>query len=86
MSRGLIPTLLFALTALLFFGLGSLLAARNAATNSPGAVSCDSTRRNQLSSTSAMCRTRPSSDMLEGETDRSRNCASVSPSHFHASV
>ena len=33
MSRGLIPTLLFALTALLFFGLGSLLAARNAATN-----------------------------------------------------
>jgi S1-C subfamily serine protease len=33
MSRGLIPTLLFALTALLFFGLGSLLAARNAATD-----------------------------------------------------
>jgi S1-C subfamily serine protease len=33
MSRGLIPTVLFALTALLFFGLGSLLAARNAATD-----------------------------------------------------
>jgi len=33
MSRGLIPTVLFALTALLFFGLGSLLAARHAATN-----------------------------------------------------
>lgn len=32
MSRGLIPTLIFALTAILFFGLGSLLAARQAAT------------------------------------------------------
>lgn len=33
MSRGLIPTLIFALTAILFFGLGSLLAARQAATS-----------------------------------------------------
>jgi S1-C subfamily serine protease len=33
MSRGLIPTLLFALSAVLFFGLGSLLAARHAASN-----------------------------------------------------
>jgi S1-C subfamily serine protease len=33
MSRGLIPTLIFALTAVLFFGLGSLLAARNAVSN-----------------------------------------------------
>lgn len=33
MSRGLIPTLLFALSAILFFGLGSLLAARHAASN-----------------------------------------------------
>lgn len=31
MSRGLIPTLLFVLSAVLFFGLGSLLAARHAA-------------------------------------------------------
>ena len=33
MSRGLIPTLLFALSAVVFFGLGSLLAARHAASN-----------------------------------------------------
>ena len=33
MSRGLIPTLLFSLSAVLFFGLGSLLAARHAASN-----------------------------------------------------
>jgi S1-C subfamily serine protease len=33
MSRGLIPTLLFALSAILFFGLGNLLAARQAATS-----------------------------------------------------
>jgi len=33
MSRGLIPTLIFVLTAILFFGLGSLLAARQAATS-----------------------------------------------------
>lgn len=33
MSRGLIPALLFALSAVLFFGLGSLLAARHAAGN-----------------------------------------------------
>ena len=33
MSRGLIPTLLFAFSAVIFFGLGNLLAARQAATN-----------------------------------------------------
>lgn len=33
MSRGLIPTLIFALTAILFFGLGNLLAARQTATS-----------------------------------------------------
>jgi Trypsin-like peptidase domain len=33
MSRGVIPTLLFALSAILFFGLGNLLAARQAATS-----------------------------------------------------
>src|SRR5687767_2479243 len=33
MSRGLIPTVLFALSAVVFFGLGSLLAARHAATS-----------------------------------------------------
>ena len=33
MSRGLIPTLIFAFTAILFFGLGNLLAARQTATN-----------------------------------------------------
>ena len=32
MSRGLIPTLLFAFSAIIFFGLGNLLAARQAAT------------------------------------------------------
>ncbi|MEO6238695.1 MAG: serine protease [Vicinamibacterales bacterium] len=32
MSRGLIPTLIFAFTAILFFGLGNLLAARQAST------------------------------------------------------
>ena len=31
MSRGLIPTLLFAFSAIIFFGLGNLLAARQAA-------------------------------------------------------
>jgi trypsin-like peptidase len=33
MSRGLIPTLLFAFSAIVFFGLGNLLAARQAATS-----------------------------------------------------
>ncbi len=33
MSRGLIPTLLFALSAIVFFGLGNLLAARQSATS-----------------------------------------------------
>jgi len=33
MSRGLIPTLLFAFSAIIFFGLGSLLAARQAASS-----------------------------------------------------
>ena len=33
MSRGLIPTLLFAFSAIIFFGLGNLLAARQAATS-----------------------------------------------------
>jgi len=32
MSRGLIPTLLFAFSAIVFFGLGNLFAARQAAT------------------------------------------------------
>src|SRR5437763_9143800 len=33
MSRGLIPTLLFAFSAIIFFGLGNLLAARQAASS-----------------------------------------------------
>ena len=38
MSRGVIPTLLFAFSAIAFFGLGNLLAARQAATSDTGQI------------------------------------------------
>ena len=43
-------------------------------------------RRNQPRSTSAMCRTRPSRDIVEGSTARRASCPASSPSHFSCSV
>jgi hypothetical protein len=42
--------------------------------------------RNQAPSTSAMCRTMPSSDRFDGGTGASASCSPVSPAHFHSSV
>jgi hypothetical protein len=33
-----------------------------------------------------MCRTRPSSDSVDGGTDRSASCSGVSPPHFSSNV
>lgn len=43
-------------------------------------------RRNQARSTSAMCRTSPSSDSAEGGEDFVRSCSVVSPAHLASSV
>jgi len=43
-------------------------------------------RRNQISSTSAMCRTMPSSDSDDGSTDRRARPSGSSPEHFSSSV
>src|SRR6266516_5632123 len=43
-------------------------------------------RRNQPRSTSAMCRTRPSSEIVDGSTARRASCPASSPSHFSCSV
>lgn len=51
-----------------------------------GADASSNTRRNQARSTSAMCRTRASSDSVDGFIDRSRSCSSLSPAHFMARV
>uniref|UniRef100_Q7M0K5 Hypothetical 5.8K protein (kan 5' region) n=1 Tax=Streptomyces griseus TaxID=1911 RepID=Q7M0K5_STRGR len=51
-----------------------------------GAAPSSNTRRNQARSTSARCRTRASSDKVDGGIDRSRNASSSSPAHFMARV
>ena len=51
-----------------------------------GASLSSNTRRNQARSTSAMCRTRPSSESVDGGIDRRRSSSSLSPSHFRARV
>lgn len=43
-------------------------------------------RRHHGRSISAMCRTRPSSDSVDGGIDRCRNSSSVSPAHLMARV
>ena len=40
----------------------------------------------QSRSTSARCRSRPSSDMVDGGTDRRASCSAPSPSHFISRV
>ena len=55
---------------------GFALVAADAAPRPP------SQKRNQLCSTSAMWRTSPSNDSVEGGTERIRSWSSVSPSHF----
>jgi glycine/D-amino acid oxidase-like deaminating enzyme len=51
-----------------------------------GASACAITRRNQWRSTSAMWRTRPSRDIVDGGTDRSASWAASRSAHFISSV
>ena len=53
---------------------------------SGGASACAITRRNQLRSTSAMWRIRPSRDMVEGGTERRASCSASRPAHFSSSA
>jgi hypothetical protein len=54
--------------------------------NTAGIASPLALIRNQIRSTPAMCRTRPSSDSVDGGTARSLSCAVVNPEHFDARV
>ena len=56
--------------------------ARSSDQYSGGASACAITRRNQVRSTSAMWRMRPSRDMAEGGTDRRASWAGSRPAHF----
>ena len=51
-----------------------------------GTSSPDITRRNQCRSTSAMCRIRPSSDMVDGATERRASCSPSRSGHFISRV